>query len=177
LLAKQSYSLIKIKALNEQSDHNFCSHYLTCMSQFVTFMYESLCDIKYLHKMRNLQYSIWITYNLISFVTQNLIGSFGFTNILHIIWKKATAYSANMTSNRRHQNTFDCNVSLCCYSDIDPQYVQIIDSVAIINQIMSKTIYLIKLEEMKVIFIHFIGYEISWDSLCNFINLFAVYNA
>jgi hypothetical protein len=30
---------------------------------------------------------------------------------------------------------------------------------------------------MKVIFIRFIGYEVSWDSLRNFINRFAVYNA
>jgi hypothetical protein len=32
-------------------------------------------------------------------------------------------------------------VSLCCYGDIDPQNVQIIDFVEIISQIMSKTIY------------------------------------
>ena len=79
-----------------------------------------------------------------------------------------------MTSNRRRHNTFDCNVSLCCYSDIDPQYVQIIDSIEIINQIMSKTIYVIKLYEMKVIFIRFIGYEESWGSL-RIINREAVY--
>jgi hypothetical protein len=71
--------------------------------------------------------------NLISFVTRNLIGSFGFINILHIVWKTATVYSHYMTSNRRRHNTFDCNVSLCCYGNIDQQYLQVINSTEFIN--------------------------------------------
>jgi hypothetical protein len=33
---------------------------------------------------------------------------------------------------------FDGNVSLCCYGDIDPQYVKVIDSIEFVNQLMQK---------------------------------------
>jgi hypothetical protein len=41
----------------------------------------------------------------------------------------------------QRQNTFDCNVSLCCYGNIDPQYVKVIDSIHISYQIMPKLNY------------------------------------
>jgi hypothetical protein len=87
----------------------------------------------------------WKCYYLIPFVTWNLIGSFDFTNILHIVWKTVTIYSRYMMSNKQSHNTIDSNVFGCCYSDIDPQCVQVIDSIEIIYQIMSKTIYWIRL--------------------------------
>jgi hypothetical protein len=85
--------------------------------------------------------SFILIYNVISFVTRNLIGSFGFTNILHIVWNTFSIYSHYMTSNAQRHNTFDCNVSLYCYGNIDLQYVKVINCIEIINQMMSKIIY------------------------------------
>jgi hypothetical protein len=88
-------------------------------------------------------------YNLISFVTQNLIGSFDFSEVFYIA----------------------CSNLPWCHNAFD--FVTSITSVRImqqvIHQIMLNIIYPIKLKGMKLVLTYCVWFNAPWGSSCFFI--------